>query len=115
MATPGTVPSGPFWSFLYGIKVFGIATEIPEWLDIRRQYQEFRTAGFGNLVPFLQLECDADSYCFDSVGRIVKWNHEQSDNPEPQGMGFSDLLLFEIHELERRKDRKVCGEDRLPS
>src|SRR3954452_1044479 len=33
---------GPFWSFLYGIKVFGIADGIPDWLDIRVQYKEFK-------------------------------------------------------------------------
>lgn len=29
-----------FWSFLYGIKVFGIAEDIPAWLDIRVQFTE---------------------------------------------------------------------------
>ena len=36
---------GPFWSFLYGIKVFGIAQDIPEMLDIRVQTTEMATAG----------------------------------------------------------------------
>src|SRR6516162_4164047 len=55
---------GPAWSFAYGIKVFGIATDIPEWLDIRVQYREFQAEVMSGLVPFLQVECDADRYCF---------------------------------------------------
>src|SRR5829696_308066 len=31
----------PFWTFLYGIKVFGIARDIPELLDIRHQLKKF--------------------------------------------------------------------------
>jgi hypothetical protein len=46
---------GPFWSFLFGLKVFGIAEDIPDWLDIRAQYKEFKANGFADLVPFLQL------------------------------------------------------------
>ncbi len=55
---------GPFWSFLYGLKVFGIASDIPEWLDLRRAYQELRSEGYPDLVPFLQRVGDANRYCF---------------------------------------------------
>src|SRR5258706_5644511 len=46
---------GPFWSFQYGLSVFGIAKGIPEWLDLRHRYREFRAEGVRDLVPFLQL------------------------------------------------------------
>jgi hypothetical protein len=98
---------GPFWSFLYALKVFGIAEGIPAWLDIRVQYKEFKTEGFGDLVPFLQLEGDADKYCFDSAGRIIRWSHEEPENQEPESVTFSALLMQEIHELEDRKDQKI--------
>jgi hypothetical protein len=65
---PQAFQVGPAWSFAYGLKVFGIAVEIPDWLDIRVQFQEFREEGFPDLVPFLQIECDADRYCFDRDG-----------------------------------------------
>jgi hypothetical protein len=98
---------GPFWSFLYALKVFGIAEGIPEWLDIREQYKEFKAEGFADLVPFLQLVGDADKYCFDSAGRIIRWSHEEPENREPEPIAFSDLLMREIHELEERKDRRI--------
>jgi len=98
---------GPFWTFLYGMKVFGIAEGIPEWLDIREQYKEFTANGFADLVPFLQLAGNADKYCFDSAGRIIRWSHEESENREQEPITFSELLMREIRELEARKDRKI--------
>jgi hypothetical protein len=98
---------GPFWSFLYGLKVFGIAEGIPEWLDIRQQFKELKADGSGDLVPFLQLVGDADKYCFDSRGRIILWSHEEPENREQEAMTFSELLMREIHELEERKNRKI--------
>jgi len=106
---------GPFWSFLYGLKVFGIAEGIPDWLDIREQYKEFKAAGFADLVPFLQVVCDADMYCFDSAGRIIRWSHEEPNERRGDSVTFSELLMREIHELETRKDRKTrMGEASQP-
>ena len=36
---------GPAWSFAYGLKVFGIAADIPDWLDIREEYRELVSGG----------------------------------------------------------------------
>ena len=99
---------GPFWSFLYGIKVFGIAEGIPDWLDIRQQHQRSERDGFGDLVPFLQRVGDADRFCFDKAGRIVRWSHEEPDAREQEPLTFSGLLMREVSELERRKDRKLA-------
>lgn len=101
---------GPFWSFLYGLKVFGIARHIPDWLDIRIQYRKFKEGDFGELVPFLQLIGSADMYCFDARGQIVQWFHDEPENREVEHLSFSELLMREIHELEGRRDRKIRGE-----
>jgi hypothetical protein len=97
---------GPFWSFLYGVKVFGIADGIPDWLDIRAQYEDMKSAGSGHLVPFLQVQGDADKYCFDAEGRILRWNHEVPEEPEVQATTFADLLMREVRALEERTERK---------
>jgi hypothetical protein len=102
---------GPFWSFLYGIKVFGIAQDIPEWLDIRVQYQEMKDSGVIGLVPFLQLVGDADCYCFDSSGTIIEWSHEEPDERRSLATTFSELLMQELEELEIRKQRKINQAD----
>src|SRR5262249_41276751 len=102
----------PFWAFCYGLRVFGIASTIPEWLDIRVQYRKFSHKGFAGLVPFLQVVGDADRYCFDREGRIVKWYYDLTEEREQVAASFSELLLEEIHALEERRDRKVRGEDK---
>jgi hypothetical protein len=103
---------GPFWSFLYGLKVFGIARNIPEWLDIRHQRQQFAHAGTTDLVPFLQVVGDADPYCFDRAGRIFRWQHETPDERESITLSFPDLLMREIQALEARKQKKLRNEDK---
>lgn len=100
---------GPFWSFLYGLKVFGIAEGIPEWLDIRAQYREFKSAGFPDLVPVLQLVGNADKYCVNAGGRLIRWSHEEPEGREIEDMPFGDLLMREIRALEERKNRKIRG------
>jgi hypothetical protein len=104
---PKVLDVGPFWSFLYGLKVFGIAEDIPEWLDVRIQYKEFNAEGFGDLVPFLQLVGDPDKYCFNAAGQIICWSHEEPENREGEAITFSDLLMREVHELEERKNRRI--------
>ncbi len=108
---PKAYQVGPAWSFAYGLKVFGIAANIPDWLDIREQYRELGAEGCPELVPFLQIACDANRFCFDRTGHIVTWDHEQPDEREALPFSFSDLLLSEIRELEDRRDRKVRHED----
>ncbi len=104
---------GPFWSFLYGLKVFGIARDIPEWLDIRHQRRQFAQTGATDLVPFLQIVGDADPYCFDCEGRILRWRHgETPDERERVEISFPELLMQQIRELEDRKERKRLNEDR---
>lgn len=103
---------GPFWSFLRGIKVFGIADGMPDWLDIREQYRQLAEAGYPSLVPFLQVAGDANCYCFSLTNTVVIWDYEVRDELESVDESFPSLLLREIHELEERKDQKLRGEDR---
>jgi len=102
---------GPFWSFLYGLKVFGIAEGIPEMLDIRVQTSRMAAAGFGHLVPFLQRIGDANQYCFNPSGQILDWDHEVPLESRVVDEPFSEVLLKEIRELEKRKEQKTRGED----
>jgi hypothetical protein len=103
---------GEFWTFLYALKVFGIAADIPDWLNIRVQYDAFCDRGSGGLVPFLQLVGSADAYCFDSGQRIIAWTPNDPDERRVIPMTFSDLLMREILELEERKTMKVAGLDK---
>lgn len=97
---------GPFWSFLYGMQVYGIAEGMPDWLDIRVETQRFRDDGIADLVPFIRIVGDANRWCFDADGRIVLWSHDDPDARPVEDVTFADLVLREIHELEARVDQK---------
>ena len=99
---------GAHWWFLYGISVFGIGQDIPEWLDLRSQYQLFQANGSPDLLPFLRVVSDADRYCFTREGKIVHWSHETNATEDVDG-SFADCLLRELHALAQRKDQVVHG------
>jgi len=111
---PKAYDVGPFWSFLYGIQVFGIAKDIPEFLDIRVQASEMTAAGYKGLVPFLQRVGDPNKFCFTAKGEILDWDHEVAEQTRLVDETFPDLLLREIRDLESRKEHKIRGDDKLP-
>jgi hypothetical protein len=88
---------GPFWSFLYGLAVYGFAHDIPEWMDMRRQAEAFRGAVGDTYVPFLKIMADPDHYCFGKDGRISQWSHET---------GEFRAVDKSFAELKTRKERK---------
>jgi hypothetical protein len=96
---------GPFWSFLYGMFVFGFAKDIPDWMDIRVHTRQFRENTQTALVPFLKVLGDADVYCFDEYGAAHRWDHETGDAPLIQKT-FPEVFAHEVEELRKRKDRK---------
>jgi hypothetical protein len=104
---------GPFWSFLYGMFVFGFAKDIPEWMDIHIHTRQFRQETKTALVPFLTVLSDADVYCFDEKGTVRRWNHELSE-AEPVQKTFSEVFAYEVERLRQRKDRKKAEQASTP-
>lgn len=100
---------GPFWSFLYGMFVFGFGNGIPEWMDIRAATPNFRGDSGTNYVPCLKVMGNPDVYCFDPEGRVRQWDHETGEAEIQEG-SFLDLFTREVIELRKRKDRMKAGE-----
>lgn len=98
---------GPAWTFLRGLFVPSLSPDAPDWLSLERVLDE-RLDGRPGLVPCLRVMGDADTYCIDATGRLVRWRHDDPDEPLPVGGGFYDLLLAEIAELDQRIDRMVA-------
>lgn len=99
---------GPFWSFLRGIIVFGIAKDIPDFLDIRVKTQELNEMGYTDYIPFLQVIGNGDEiYCFDKLGNIVLLDYYETGECNLVEGAFSDCLMKEIEELEERKERMI--------
>lgn len=105
---------GPFWSFCRGIIVYGIAKDIPDFLDIRERTKELHEDGFTGYIPFLSIIGNGDEiFCFDKDNRIVLLNYYETGEATPVEGTFSDCLMQQINELEERKNRKLRGEDKL--
>lgn len=105
---------GPFWSFCRGLIVYGIAREIPAFLDIREKTKALRELGFGSYIPFLSVIGNGDEiFCFDPDWNIVLLDYYATGETSPVAGSFSDCLLDQIAQLEERKNRKLRGEDRL--
>lgn len=96
---------GPFWSFLYGFYIMTLSSDAPEWMSIRKRTEQFREESGTDLTPFLQVVGDADLYCFDRSGKIVRLDHETAE-AKPVSMSFSEVVRFELKELVSRKNRK---------
>ena len=95
----------PFWSFLYGLYTFNIAEGIPDFMDLAESGRQFQEDTHLKAVPFLKVIGDADVYCFDKSGKIVRYNHELNEL-EPESRSFFELLDYELSELAQRKKRK---------
>ena len=107
---PNAYDVGPFWSFLYGFMVFGLSAKAPDWLQMSNAWIRLSEDGDAQLVPFLKVIGDPDPYCFTRDQKVVIWRHENPSEPEEVAESFSEVLMFEIHELEQRKEQKVKGE-----
>lgn len=97
---------GPFWSFLYGVMVFGFASDVPEWMDIRKIVNEFRNETESDFTPFMKIIGNADVYCFGKDSKIYQWSHETNEF-EVVDKTFIDLLDYELGELRNRKEKKI--------
>ena len=105
---PKAGDAGPSWSFLNGLYTLGIAKGIPDFMNLELATQEFQAESGLKAVPCLGLLCNADVYCFDPEGVIVRWDHELNEL-EKVDKTFFEVLDYELGELEARKDRKVAG------
>ncbi|WP_286167150.1 hypothetical protein [Clostridium sp. D33t1_170424_F3] len=102
---------GSFWSFCRGIIVYGIANEIPEFLDIRVKTKELHNEGFTDFIPFLSIVGNGDKiFCFDNNSKIVLLDYYMTGEVTPIDGTFSDCLMRQIEELEERKNMKIRGE-----
>jgi hypothetical protein len=106
---PRPLDVGPFWTFLYGFKVYGLSTKAPDWIQMDPAWRRMADSGFPQCIPFLKIECDSDPYCFTPEGKIIVWRHETPTEPDEISKSFSEVVMFEIRELEERARRKVTG------
>jgi hypothetical protein len=98
---------GPFWSFLYGLAVYSLSSQAPDWLQMSNAWRQMSDDGYPQFVPFLKIVSDPDHYCFTREQKIVIWRHETPGEIEEVSESFSQVLMLEIRELEQRKERRL--------
>ena len=101
---------GPFWSFLYGLYTLNIADGIPDFMNLQANAREFQNDTEHKVIPFLKIIGDANVYCFDQRGVIVRWDHELNEL-EKEDKSFFEVLDLELGELATRKDQKLSQKD----
>lgn len=104
---------GPFWSFLYGLMIYALSRQAPDWLQMGPAWGRMCDAGYPQFVPFLKVIGNPDPYCFTPDQKIIIWRRETPAEVEEVAKSFSEVLMFEIRELERRKERRVKGESTI--
>ena len=95
---------GPFWSFCYGIYSFAYSEEAPDWLRIDTAINHEYYLG-KNVLPVLKVCGDADVYCLNSKGKMVRYDHETGEFNNIE-MTFIEALKYELEELSLRKEQK---------
>jgi len=95
----------PFWSFLYAVHTYTPVPGSDPWMRLADAAELFQKQTGFKAAPILRIVGDADLYCVDSVGALVRFRHEESAL-EPVKLGFWELLDREIQELSVRKARK---------
>jgi hypothetical protein len=93
----------PAWHAKYALYVYGLSADVPDFLDIRKQFAAFSKRG-RRIVPFLRLEGFLDHYCFAPEGGIVLWDADTRDL-KPVELTFTALLVSKIQELQERAQR----------
>lgn len=105
---PEAYDVGPFWTFLYALHTYTSAPESDDWMRLDAAAESFQSDTGLAAAPILRIVGDANRYCVDGVGAIVRFNHETNEL-EPVNMNFWQVLEHETAELRARKDRKVSG------
>jgi len=98
---------GPFWSFLYGLHTFTAAASSEDWMRLDYVAEEFQKSTGHKCAPILRLVGDADMYCVDASGCIVRYDHE-TNLLSPQTIDFWALFEREVEELKKRKNQKIA-------
>jgi hypothetical protein len=97
---------GPFWSFLYGVHSFTPCSTSEDWMRLDHVAQRFQDGTGHKCVPILKVIGDANVYCVDSSGSIVRYDHETNSLSAEPG-DFWTVFEREIEQLTGRKVRKV--------
>ncbi len=74
-------------------------------MNIHIAAEQFKELGH-NVIPVLKVWADANVYCYNEDGRLVKYLHEDNTFERVDKTWFQ-LIEHEFNELAERKNRKL--------
>ncbi|PPA31319.1 hypothetical protein C3737_03850 [Aeromonas jandaei] len=95
----------PCWEFLRGVYSYAYSEEAPEWMNIYIAAEQFKDLGH-KVIPVFKVWADANVYCYNEYGRLVKYLHEENTF-ECVDKTWFELIEHELNELAERKNRKL--------
>ncbi|MGN5108358.1 hypothetical protein ACTG18_08835 [Aeromonas hydrophila] len=95
----------PFWEFLRGVYSYSYSEDAPEWMKISIAAEQFKDQGH-KVIPVFKVWADANVYCYNEEGRLVKYLHEENTFERVDKTWF-ELIEHELNELAERKNRKL--------
>jgi hypothetical protein len=101
----GGLQTAPYWTFLHGFYVLGVGETVPPDMRLVEATKQLREQGVTDLLPFMQRTLEADCWCFDREGRIVRWDHEQPEERALVETDFGETVLHQFDELEVRLEK----------
>ena len=95
---------GAHWMFQYGLLVFGLDANLPDWVNLRNEVVDFREHTKTSLTPCMKTISSADPYCFTESGDLVKWDHETFET-EKISKSFFEVFTEELRMLKDYKEK----------
>ncbi|VFR55994.1 hypothetical protein BRI6_2242 [plant metagenome] len=103
---------GPAWTFWRGVMVFGLAPDVPDWLNLERMLDRAREEGApDDFAPVLKVEGDGHVFGYRPDDTLAVFNGYDIE-PDEAG-SFAELYRREINALlERLGDMKTLQAER---
>ena len=102
---------GPAWTFWRGVMVFGLAPDVPEWLDLEVMLDRVREQEITDFAPVLKIEGDSSLYGYRPDQTLAVF--DGYDLEADEAPSFRALYQREISALlERLADMKALQEKR---
>lgn len=103
---------GPAWTFWRGVMVFGLAPDVPDWLNLEHMLDRVREEGApADFAPVLKVEGDGHVFGYRPDHTLAVFNGYDIE-PDEAG-SFAELYRREINALlERLGDMKTLQAER---
>ncbi|MDQ8032860.1 MAG: SMI1/KNR4 family protein [Bordetella sp.] len=97
---------GPAWTFWRGVMVFGLAPDVPDWLNLEVMLDRVREQEISDFAPVLKVEGDSRLYGFRPDQTVAVFDGYELEDESAES--FAALYRREIGDLlERFADMKA--------